>query len=107
MRVAQHLAGEGASVTVGKDAVRVSPYTAPIPGHLEAWERAETLERMFRHGIEKVRGWMFTTPVMSQDQRDSAFEQICVYKKLCTTCGRGGHFAASCFANSKAQWSLS
>ena len=107
VRVAQHLAGEGASVTVGKDAVRVSPYTAPIPGHLEAWERAETLERMFRHGIEKVRGWMFTTPVMSPDQRESAFEQICVYKKLCTTCGRGGHFAASCFANSKAQWSLS
>ena len=91
-------------MTVGKEAVRVSPYTAPIPGHLEAWERAETLERMFRHGIEKVRGWIFTTPVMSQDQHDNAFQQICASKKLCTKCGRMGHFAAACYANTKAAW---
>ena len=49
---------------------------------------------------------MFTTPVMSQDQHDNAFQQICASKKLCTKCGRSGHFAASCFANSNAVWAL-
>ena len=59
---------------------------------------------MLRHGIEKVRGWLYTTPVMSPDQREEAFRQICARKALCGTCGRPGHFAAQCFARGKAAW---
>lgn len=105
-RVAQHIAGEGASCIgeKGATAVRVNPYTQPSYGELEMWERAETLERMFRHGIEKVRGWIYTTAVMSPDQRESAFQQICSCKKLCGKCGRSNHFSSGCFANAKAVW---
>ena len=59
---------------------------------------------MHRHGIDKVRGWLYTTPVMSPDQREEAFRQVCARKGLCGTCGRGGHLAAQCFANGKAAW---
>ena len=97
---------QGASFTAGKNAGRVDPFTRRGDRSLDEWERAETLERMYKHGIEKVRGWMFTTPVMSQDQHDNAFQQICASKKLCTKCGRSGHFAKNCFANSMAAWAL-
>ena len=84
----------------------MEPFTSRGDKCLDQWERLETLERMYKHGIEKVRGWKFTTPVMSQDQHDNAFQQICASKKLCTKCGRGRHFSKNCFANSMAAWAL-
>ena len=106
VRVAQHKAGQGAAFTavLGPTAVRVPPLTSGSAKDLEAWERIETLERMHRHGVEKVRGWLYTTPVMSPDQREEAVKQICTRKGLCCTCGRYGHFTAQCFANTKAAW---
>ena len=105
-RVAQHRAGQGASFTaaLGATAVREEPLTKDCGGDLEAWERAETLERMHKHGIVKVRGWIFTTPVMSPDQHEEAFRQVCSRKKLCATCGSYGHFASTCYKGARAQW---
>ena len=106
VRIAQHQSGTGASFTVdtGANAVRVDPLTSGQVTDMEAWERAETLERMYKYGINNVRGWMYVTPVLSPQQRDEAFQQICSRKKLCSTCGRSSHFSAQCFANGKAGW---
>ena len=108
-RIEQHRTGGGASFTaeLGSTSVSTAPFTMGQTTDLEGWERAETLERMHKHGINNVRGWVYVTPVMSPQQREDAFQQICARKQLCSTCGRPSHFAAQCFANGKATWALS
>ncbi len=71
---------------------------------LESWERNETLFRMKIHGVDNVRGWMFTSSVLSDDDKDSAFRQICEKFDLCRKCGREGHFADSCYATTRADF---
>ena len=94
-RLRQHAAGEGASCARGF-VRRVPPMTEENEADPEAWERSETLARMHRHGVSKVRGWMYTTPVLSEAQRDHAFGQVCERMDLCRRCGMAGHFAGAC-----------
>ncbi len=94
-RIRQHAAGEGASCARGF-VRRVTPITEENEADPEAWERSETLARMHRHGISRVRGWMYTTPSLTEAQRDHAFGQVCERMDLCRRCGMGGHFAAAC-----------
>lgn len=96
-RLRQHADGTGASCAKGF-VRRIPPMTAEVEGDHEAWERAETLARMRRHGISKVRGWMYTSPEMTDAQVEHAFGQVCERHDLCRRCGRGGHFAARCGA---------
>lgn len=93
-RLRQHAAGQGAACAKGY-LRRAVPLT-PRGDDLEAWERAETLARMRRHGIGRVRGWMYTAPEMSEALREHAYQQVCERYDLCRRCGRDGHFAASC-----------
>jgi len=95
-RMRQHAEGTGAACAKGSSR-RVLPLTQPCDD-LEAWERAEVLARMRKHGIGKVRGWMYTTPELSEAQREHAFSQVCEKFDLCRRCGQRGHFAARCFA---------
>jgi hypothetical protein len=94
-RIRQHMEGSGASCARG-GMRRVAPMTPAISRDLEAWERAETLARMREHGISKVRGWMYTSPVLTDAEREHAFQQVCERHDLCRRCGLGGHFAARC-----------
>jgi predicted GIY-YIG superfamily endonuclease len=93
-RIEQHRAGAGASCAEGFR--RRVPTLTPPDDDAEAWERAETLARMRRHGISRVRGWMFTAPELTEAQREAAFAQVCERFDLCRRCGRAGHFAAAC-----------
>ena len=102
-RINDHKMGDGTRF-LGQNLQRIAPETTPIPSDLESWERNETLTRMYKHGIENVRGWMFTTKRLSDDQRQYAFSQICEKFDLCRKCGRDSHFVDSCFAKSKADW---
>lgn len=70
--------------------------TQPIMSDLESWERNETLEQMQRHGTERVRGWMYTSAELSEEQLDSIDSQIAEKYDLCRLCGRSGHFANQC-----------
>lgn len=94
-RLKQHANGTGASCAHGS-VRRVPTTTSPIVDDLEAWERAETLTRMRHFGISRVRGWMYTTPKLSDSQREHAFQQVCEKHDLCRKCGNAGHFAAKC-----------
>ena len=93
-RLRQHAEGSGAACAKG-NCRRVPPLTQPCED-LEAWERAEVLARMLKHGIDKVRGWMYTTQELSEAQAEHAFSQVCEKYDLCRKCGKRGHFAKSC-----------
>lgn len=103
-RLRQHANGSGASCAKGF-VKRIPPITAEVEGDHEAWERAETLARMRKHGISNVRGWMYTSPEMTDAQVEHAFGQVCERHDLCRRCGRGGHFAARCGkAKKRPEW---
>ena len=76
-----------------------------LPGDLESWERAETLERMWQHGVMKVRGWQYTSLNLTASDMLSIATQLCERKDLCRRCGSGGHMFAQCKAKYKrAKW---
>jgi hypothetical protein len=105
-RINVHRQGNGARCLEGSGGnfTKVPLLTHGQSHDLESWERDETLTRMLRHGIDNVRGWMFVSKTLSEEQRESAFNQVCERFDLCRKCGRNSHFASACFAKSKAQW---
>lgn len=93
-RLRQHSEGTGALCAKGKYR-RVAPMTEPSED-LEAWERSEVLARMRKHGLGRVRGWMYTSKELTDQQREHAFSQVCERFDLCRRCGLKGHFVADC-----------
>lgn len=96
-RLKQHAEGTGAACAKGK--CKRVPTITPACDDLEAWERSEVLARMRRHGIQRVRGWMYTNRELSEAQAEHAFSQVCEKYDLCRRCGGRGHFAKECKAN--------
>jgi predicted GIY-YIG superfamily endonuclease len=104
-RIRDHRSGAGAYCLNGEPFQEVTRLlTAGSSGDLESWERNETLQRMRTHGINNVRGWMFTATVLSTEDYHDAFRQICEKFDLCRRCGRSSHFAEGCFARSVDTW---
>jgi len=105
-RVRAHMSGQGGvGYLSGQHLRKVALISNGSLNDLESWERNETLERMYRFGIDNVRGWMFTDLELSDDQYETAFNQICEKFDLCRRCGRNSHFRGNCFARSTAEWS--
>jgi len=102
-RIQEHKDGAGTSFLT-RFIKQCSTLTSGTEDDLESWERNETLEQMYRNGIQNVRGWMFTSLVLTEKQEEDAFKQICEKKDLCRSCGRNNHFADRCYAKSKADW---
>ena len=71
----------------------------------EEWERRETLARMRRHGLQRVRGWKYARagPLPAGELR-LAFADVCQGLGLCFRCGRESHQARQCFAHSLLGW---
>lgn len=104
-RIQDHRSGAGAICLNGSSFQEVTNLlTSGSPNDLESWERNETLQRMRTHGIQNVRGWMFTTTELSVENYQDAFRQICEKFDLCRRCGRSSHFAERCFARSVDTW---
>jgi predicted GIY-YIG superfamily endonuclease len=103
-RIEQHRRGNGSAWT---RAHRVLSSQAPlthVQGNDSAWERTETLELMFRYGIDRVRGAAFAQVVLSDTDRAQIERDICHQRNLCQRCGREGHFVQACYAKSAAEW---
>ena len=104
-RIQEHRSGGGASCISGSSFSEITRLlTSGSASDLESWERNETLQRMKLHGIENVRGWMFTEARLSHESRHDAFRQICEKFDLCRKCGRSSHFAERCFAKTVDSW---
>ena len=105
-RILQHrgeLRGGSAWTSEHRVVRRLEPKTPPQTD-LESWERSETLFRMKLHGVDAVRGWMYTSVELTQAQREHIFQQICEKFGLCRVCGGGGHFASACTSRGRAIW---
>ena len=84
---------------------RESLLTTGSVDDLESWERNEVLTRMYREGMESVRGWRYTRRGrLTADEMISARNDIVEKFDLCRRCGRNSHFADRCFARSPAYW---
>ena len=103
-RIEDHRNGDGARCIAGGSIIELQATTAGSVSDMESWERNETLELMKTHGITQVRGWMFTSINLTDDDIEAAFRQICEKYDLCRRCGQASHFAEDCRSTSKAVW---
>jgi hypothetical protein len=98
-----HLGGGAAWTKKYKPLERLHPITPTITD-LESFERAETLDRMWQHGVENVRGWQYTSQKFTEFEYESIFRQMCERKDLCRKCGGAGHMISSCSSLKLAPW---
>ena len=102
-RIKSHKKGNGSAWTRKYSVIRgEKPFTEPQK-HL--WELTETLERIKLHGIENVRGSMFTSPYPLKDhEKIMAAQLYCELKGLCRKCGSPDHFITHCNSDKLEDW---
>ena len=104
-RVEQHKKKEGAvCTTLAKGVQLLASIGCPKATGVDDLERKETLKQMHQRGIDKVRGWKFSTLVLSDEHKQQAFEDICCCFDLCLKCGETKHFVGECRSKTKARW---
>eukprot|EP00824_Muranothrix_gubernata_P004677 TRINITY_DN1600_c0_g1_i11.p4 TRINITY_DN1600_c0_g1~~TRINITY_DN1600_c0_g1_i11.p4 ORF type:complete len:147 (-),score=4.53 TRINITY_DN1600_c0_g1_i11:505-945(-) len=81
----------------------VAPLTR-IQGDDGLWEQGETVERILQHGVDNVRGWLFSRTYLSAEDEKLLRKLVCEKKNLCRRCGRPSHFVENCRAHTTAEW---
>ena len=103
-RVQEHFLTGGSAWTKTHQPIEQLTPILNASDDLESSERAETLERMWSHGIESTRGWKYTKIVLYEFDYESIFREMCERKDLCRKCGRQNHMASSCNYRDLASW---
>ena len=99
---AHHRGYHGRTATLRREATL---RTRGSVADLESWERNEVLARMYRDGMDSVRGWRYTRQgPLTEYERRAVKADIVEKYDLCRRCGRDSHFANRCFASSAARW---
>ncbi len=62
-----------------------------------------TKEYMSKYGIDKVRGGVYVKENLDESQITNLKKEIWGANDCCTTCGKKGHFASSCYSKLKAK----
>jgi predicted GIY-YIG superfamily endonuclease len=95
-RFEEHKRGSGAAwtnlhkpVAIEKVISNASPFD----------EDKYTKEYMAKYGINNVRGGTYVAVNLDEVQEYTVQKEIWAAKNLCTTCGRSGHFARNCQAD--------
>jgi predicted GIY-YIG superfamily endonuclease len=95
-RVRSHQSGAGSYWTRKYPVVKqVRPLTN-ITGDDNLAEQAETLARMKQHGVDNVRGWLFTQVTLSDDHRKLIKILMAEDADVCRGCGEHGHYIMRC-----------
>ena len=76
----------------------------PAMEDLNTWELVETIEQAYNHGINRVRGHVWTNVILEEEERRAFFLSVCEAKGLCQTCGHRMYVKEECRATSKAAW---
>ena len=95
-RIGQHTSGQVACTADWGKPREIAPITSRLDADHESWERNETLEQMQRHGMERVRGWMYTSPELTEEAQESIASQLCKKYDCCRLCGLKGHLVSAC-----------
>ena len=102
-RIWVHKNGNGSSWTKKYGVIQeLKPFTKKQD---DFWELSETLEMMNLHGIDNVRGSMFTNPnELSREEKVLATQLYCEKHNLCRRCGSNEHFIAQCNSLDQEAW---
>ena len=97
-RIQQHMNGTGSAWTRLHPPVSADllPPLAVTTNDGATDERNETLHRMHMHGIDKVRGYKWTTEILTPDHHKNIQEEIAEIFQLCRACFKKGHFIRDC-----------
>ena len=68
------------------------------------WELNETLKQMKMHGIDNVRGSMFSNIQLTGEQRRFAIQLYCEKERCCRKCGSHAHFESQCNHTEISSW---
>ena len=96
VRIAQHEDGKGSAWTKLYSVVRAKDPIIPRMEDLDSWERAETIELARAHGIEKVRGHVWTTVNLTVNMKKEFVGHIRDRYDLCRRCGSSDHMITRC-----------
>jgi len=102
-RFKEHENGQGSAWTRLHPPIRVEnviTYSGDWP-RLE--EDKRVCELMITHGMDNVRGGTYSKLKMNQQEVDALSQKLRHAENACLRCGRMGHFASACFANTNAQ----
>ena len=103
-RLIDHMNGRGSAWT---RKYPVTEMVKPLTPKTDIfWELNETLERMRIHGSKNVRGSLFSSVLLTNNQIEMAIKLYCERHKLCWKCGSADHLAGSCHnpEETRAEW---
>tara|TARA_B110000977_G_C11031923_1_gene475595 strand:+ start:708 stop:1265 length:558 start_codon:yes stop_codon:yes gene_type:complete len=102
-RIQDHFKGRGSVWTkINQPVKSLEPLTRPQD---DLWELTETLRRMNFHGVDNVRGSLFTQPKpLSKEQKVMTGQLFCELNGFCRRCGGSGHFINQCPSDNVASW---
>ena len=101
-RIRDHFEGRGSLWTRLYPPVQaLKPFTKRQD---EFWELSETIQRMAYHGIDNVRGSLFTKEHLTEYDKVMAAQLYCEMNNLCRKCGSNEHYINQCISLNKEPW---
>ena len=98
-RIKSHFDGNGSLWTRLYPPIQVlKPFTKRQD---EFWELSETIQRMGYHGIDNVRGSLFTKENLTSYDKVMAAQLYCEMNNLCRKCGSTEHYINQCVSLNK------
>ena len=95
-RISQHINRKGASFTKNYVRIKEVPILTKPMHHLESWERLEFLTRVRKVGADWVRGWQYSHPNLSKNDKIYIEKNVIEAFDLCRNCLSECHFVSNC-----------
>ncbi len=94
-RFQEHVSGNGSSWTKKHKPIEI----IKVINNCSSFEEDKQVkELMSLHGIDKVRGGIYTKIDLTKEEKDILQKEIWGAKDVCTRCGNSNHFIKDCYA---------